>query len=61
MCVQAYTYPREQVIEMMEFLVECGSPQLQWEPVEVFFRLGCVPLMLQLISSACDWRNYYGR
>eukprot|EP00066_Takifugu_rubripes_P030091 XP_011619357.1 PREDICTED: protein VPRBP-like [Takifugu rubripes] len=58
---KACTYPREQVIEMMEFLLECGPPQLRWEPVEMFSRLGCVPLMLQLISAACDWRNYYGR
>ncbi|XP_037304281.2 DDB1- and CUL4-associated factor 1-like [Pungitius pungitius] len=58
---KAYTYTREQVIEMMEFLIECGPPQLHWEPVEVFYRLSCVPLMLQLISAACDWRTYYGR
>ncbi|XP_074530971.1 DDB1- and CUL4-associated factor 1-like [Halichoeres trimaculatus] len=58
---KAYTYTREQVIEMMEFLIECGSPQLFWEPVEVFYKLSCVPLMLQLISLACDWRTYYGR
>ncbi|XP_056293219.1 DDB1- and CUL4-associated factor 1-like isoform X2 [Pseudoliparis swirei] len=58
---KAYTYTREQVIEMMEFLIECGPPQLHWEPVEVFFKLSCVPLMLQLISAACDWRTYYGR
>uniref|UniRef100_A0A3B4XQS5 DDB1- and CUL4-associated factor 1 n=1 Tax=Seriola lalandi dorsalis TaxID=1841481 RepID=A0A3B4XQS5_SERLL len=58
---KAYTYTREQVIEMMEFLIECGPPQLQWEPVEVFYKLSCVPLMLQLISTACDWRTYYGR
>uniref|UniRef100_A0A8C3AK04 DDB1- and CUL4-associated factor 1 n=1 Tax=Cyclopterus lumpus TaxID=8103 RepID=A0A8C3AK04_CYCLU len=57
----AYTYTREQVIEMMEFLIECGPPQLYWEPVEVFYKLSCVPLMLQLISAACDWRTYYGR
>uniref|UniRef100_UPI0037E818D7 DDB1- and CUL4-associated factor 1-like n=1 Tax=Semicossyphus pulcher TaxID=241346 RepID=UPI0037E818D7 len=58
---KAYTYTREQVIEMMEFLIECGPPQLFWEPVEVFYKLSCVPLMLQLISAACDWRTYYGR
>ncbi|XP_040890661.1 DDB1- and CUL4-associated factor 1-like isoform X2 [Toxotes jaculatrix] len=58
---KAYTYTREQVIEMMEFLIECGPPQLHWEPVEVFYKLSCVPLMLQLISAACDWRTYYGR
>ncbi|XP_029006472.1 DDB1- and CUL4-associated factor 1-like isoform X2 [Betta splendens] len=58
---KAYVYTREQVIEMMEFLIECGSPQLHWEPVEVFYKLSCVPLMLQLISAACDWKTYYGR
>ncbi|XP_045885076.1 DDB1- and CUL4-associated factor 1-like, partial [Micropterus dolomieu] len=58
---KAYTYTREQVIEMMEFLIECGPPQLYWEPVEVFYKLSCVPLMLQLISAACDWKTYYGR
>uniref|UniRef100_A0A7N6A1N2 DDB1- and CUL4-associated factor 1 n=1 Tax=Anabas testudineus TaxID=64144 RepID=A0A7N6A1N2_ANATE len=58
---KAYSYTREQVIEMMEFLIECGPPQLHWEPVEVFYKLSCVPLMLQLISAACDWRTYYGR
>ncbi|KAE8298907.1 DDB1- and CUL4-associated factor 1 [Larimichthys crocea] len=58
---KAYTYTREQVIEMMEFLIECGPPQLHWEAVEVFYKLSCVPLMLQLISTACDWRTYYGR
>nr|XP_046241098.1 LOW QUALITY PROTEIN: DDB1- and CUL4-associated factor 1-like [Scatophagus argus] len=58
---KAYAYTREQVIEMMEFLIECGPPQLHWEPVEVFYKLSCVPLMLQLISTACDWRTYYGR
>ncbi|KAM9759109.1 DDB1- and CUL4-associated factor 1-like isoform 1-T3 [Menidia menidia] len=58
---KAYSYPREQIIEMMEFLIECGPPQLHWEPVEVFYKLSCVPLMLQLISTACDWKTYYGR
>ncbi|XP_044205703.1 DDB1- and CUL4-associated factor 1-like [Thunnus albacares] len=57
---KAYTYTRDQVVEMMEFLIECG-PQLHWEPVEVFCKLSCVHLMLQLISTACDWRTYYGR
>uniref|UniRef100_A0A3P8W8V5 DDB1- and CUL4-associated factor 1 n=1 Tax=Cynoglossus semilaevis TaxID=244447 RepID=A0A3P8W8V5_CYNSE len=58
---KAHSYPREQVIEMMEFLIEYGPPHLHWEAVEVFYRLSCVPLMLQLISTACDWRTYYGR
>ncbi|KAK5623295.1 DDB1- and CUL4-associated factor 1 [Crenichthys baileyi] len=58
---KAYSYTREQIIEMMEFLIECGPPQLHWEPVEVFYKLSCVPLMLQLISAACDWKTYYGR
>uniref|UniRef100_A0A3Q1ATS5 DDB1- and CUL4-associated factor 1 n=1 Tax=Amphiprion ocellaris TaxID=80972 RepID=A0A3Q1ATS5_AMPOC len=58
---KAYSYSREQIIEMMEFLIECGPPHLRWEPVEIFYKLSCVPLMLQLISTACDWRTYYGR
>ncbi|CAJ1051159.1 DDB1- and CUL4-associated factor 1-like isoform X3 [Xyrichtys novacula] len=58
---KACTYTREQIIEMVEFLIECGPPQLFWEPVEVFYKLSCVPLLLQLISLACDWRTYYGR
>ncbi|XP_015243536.1 PREDICTED: protein VPRBP-like isoform X1 [Cyprinodon variegatus] len=58
---KAYTYTREQIIEMMEFLIECGPPQLHWEPVEVFYKLSCVPLMLKLISAACDWSTYNGR
>lgn len=52
------TYSREQIVEMMEFLIESRPPQLHWEPVEVFYKLSCVPLMLQLLSAACDWRNY---
>ncbi|XP_067360198.1 DDB1- and CUL4-associated factor 1-like isoform X2 [Channa argus] len=58
---KAYTYTGEQIIEMMKFLIECGPPQLHWEPVELFYKLSCVPLMLQLISTACDWRTYFGR
>lgn len=58
---QPYSYSRDQVIEMMEFLIECGPPRLPWEPVEVFYKLSCVPLMLQLVSAACDWKTYYGR
>ncbi|XP_024118657.1 DDB1- and CUL4-associated factor 1 isoform X1 [Oryzias melastigma] len=58
---KAFTYTREQVTEMMEFLIESGPPHLHWEPVEVFCKLSCVPLMLQLISTACDWGTYYGR
>uniref|UniRef100_A0A3Q3BBL1 DDB1- and CUL4-associated factor 1 n=1 Tax=Kryptolebias marmoratus TaxID=37003 RepID=A0A3Q3BBL1_KRYMA len=54
-------YTREQVIEMMEFLIEYGPPQFHWEPVEVFYKLSCVPLMLQLISTAADWKTYIGR
>lgn len=60
-CFQAYSYTREQIIGMMEFLIECGPPQFTWEPVKVFYKLSCVPLMLQLISAACDWKTYYGR
>lgn len=57
-CHKAETYSREQVVEMMEFLIESGPPHLHWEPVEIFCKLSCVPLMLQLLSSACDWKNY---
>ncbi|KAJ7999324.1 hypothetical protein DPEC_G00193200 [Dallia pectoralis] len=58
---KACSYSHDQVVEMMEFLIECGPAQLHWEPVEVFYKLSCVPLLLQLISTACDWRTYYGR
>uniref|UniRef100_A0A3Q3B1R8 DDB1- and CUL4-associated factor 1 n=1 Tax=Kryptolebias marmoratus TaxID=37003 RepID=A0A3Q3B1R8_KRYMA len=57
---KAVSYSREQVVEMMEFLIACG-PRLYWEPAEVFHKLSCVQLLLQLISIACDWRTYYGR
>lgn len=58
---QAVSYSREQVVEMMEFLIEYGPPRLYWEPAEVFHKLSCVQLLLQLISIACVWRTYYGR
>ncbi|XP_023181303.1 DDB1- and CUL4-associated factor 1-like isoform X2 [Xiphophorus maculatus] len=58
---KAYANTREQIIEMMEFLIECGPPEGPWEPVQVFYKLSCIPLMLQLISAACDWKTYYGR
>lgn len=58
---QAVSYSREQVVEMMEFLIEYGPLRLYWEPAEVFHKLSCVQLLLQLISIACDWRTYYGR
>uniref|UniRef100_A0A3B4F368 DDB1- and CUL4-associated factor 1 n=1 Tax=Pundamilia nyererei TaxID=303518 RepID=A0A3B4F368_9CICH len=58
---KAVSYSREQVVEMMEFLIEHGPPRLYWEPAEVFHKLSCVQLLLQLISIACDWRTYYGR
>ncbi|XP_068171013.1 DDB1- and CUL4-associated factor 1-like isoform X1 [Antennarius striatus] len=58
---KAYVYSREQVVEMMEFLIGGGPPQLTWGPVDDFYKLSCVPLLLQLISAACDWRTYYGR
>lgn len=45
----------------MEFLIEYSPPRLYWEPAEVFHKLSCVQLLLQLISIACDWRTYYGR
>lgn len=46
---------------MMEFLIEYGPAQLYWEPVEVFLKLSCVQLLLQLISIACNWKTYYAR
>ncbi|XP_055773836.1 DDB1- and CUL4-associated factor 1-like isoform X1 [Salvelinus fontinalis] len=55
------SYSHEQVVDMMDFLIESGHTQLYWEPVEVFYKLSCIPLVLQLISIACDWRSYYGR
>lgn len=58
---QAVSYSREQVVEMMEFLIEYSPPRLYWEPAELFHKLSCVQLLLQLISIACDWRTYYGR
>ncbi|KAG7250842.1 hypothetical protein CRUP_022160, partial [Coryphaenoides rupestris] len=58
---KACTSSREQVVEMMEYLVECAPPHLHWDAVETFLKLSCIPLMLQLISAACDWRTYYGR
>uniref|UniRef100_A0A8C2Z4L5 DDB1- and CUL4-associated factor 1 n=1 Tax=Cyclopterus lumpus TaxID=8103 RepID=A0A8C2Z4L5_CYCLU len=58
---KAVSYSREQVVEMMEFLIEYGPLGLYWEPAEVFHKLSCVQLLLQLISIACDWRTYYGR
>ncbi|KAG9330131.1 hypothetical protein JZ751_027243 [Albula glossodonta] len=58
---KACSYTREQVVEMMEFLIEYGPARLYWGPAEVFHKLSCIQLMLQLISFACDWRTYYGR
>ncbi|KTG35351.1 hypothetical protein cypCar_00040884, partial [Cyprinus carpio] len=57
----ACSYTHEQVVEMVEFLIEFGPARLYWEPAEVFHKLSCVQLLLQLISIACDWRTYYGR
>ncbi|XP_060095976.1 DDB1- and CUL4-associated factor 1 isoform X1 [Heteronotia binoei] len=58
---KACSYTHEQIVEMMEFLIEYGPAQLYWEPAEVFLKLSCVQLMLQLISIACDWKTYYAR
>ncbi|CAL8325380.1 unnamed protein product [Merluccius merluccius] len=58
---KAVSYTHDQVVEMMEFLIEYGPLRLYWEPAEVFHRLSCVQLLLQLISIACNWRTYYGR
>ncbi|XP_066554396.1 ddb1 and cul4 associated factor 1 isoform X2 [Amia ocellicauda] len=57
---KACSYTHDQVVEMMEFLIEYGPVRLYWEPAEVFHKLSCIQLMLQLISIACDWRTYYG-
>uniref|UniRef100_A0A8C4R3X2 DDB1- and CUL4-associated factor 1 n=1 Tax=Eptatretus burgeri TaxID=7764 RepID=A0A8C4R3X2_EPTBU len=51
----------DQVVEMEEFLIEFGPGRLYWEAAEAFHRLSGVPLLLQLIDFACDWRTYYGR
>ncbi|KAG8436157.1 hypothetical protein GDO86_007311 [Hymenochirus boettgeri] len=58
---KACTYTREQIVEMMEYLIEFGPAQLYWEPAEVFLKLSCVQLLLQLISIACSWKTYYAR
>ncbi|CAH2312559.1 DDB1- and CUL4-associated factor 1 isoform X2 [Pelobates cultripes] len=58
---KACTYTREQIVEMMEYLIEFGPSQLYWEPAEVFLKLSCVQLLLQLISIACSWKTYYAR
>ncbi|NXW15665.1 DCAF1 factor, partial [Circaetus pectoralis] len=58
---EACSYTHEQIVEMMEFLIEYGPAQLYWEPAEVFLKLSCVQLMLQLISIACNWKTYYAR
>lgn len=58
---QACTYTREQIVEMMEYLIAFGPSQLYWEPAEVFLKLSCVQLLLQLISIACSWKTYYAR
>lgn len=59
--LQACSYTHEQIVEMMEFLIEYGPAQLYWEPAEVFLKLSCVQLLLQLISIACNWKTYYAR
>ncbi|XP_078517401.1 DDB1- and CUL4-associated factor 1 isoform X1 [Lissotriton helveticus] len=58
---KASSYTHEQIVEMIEFLVEYGPAQLYWEPAEVFLKLSCVQLMLQLISIASNWKTYYAR
>lgn len=58
---QPCSYTHDQVVEMVEFLIENWPVRLYWEPAEVFHKLSCVQLLLQLISIACDWRTYYGR
>ncbi|KAG8128315.1 putative Protein VPRBP isoform 1 protein [Naja naja] len=54
--LEACSYTHEQIVEMMEFLIEYGPGQLYWDPAEVFLKLCCVQLMLQLISIAAIGR-----
>ncbi|XP_053723748.1 DDB1- and CUL4-associated factor 1-like [Synchiropus splendidus] len=56
---KAVSFPREQLQEMMEFLV--SSPRLLWEPVRRFCSFGCFPVLIQLLESCCHWRSYSGR
>ncbi|TRY64650.1 hypothetical protein DNTS_034846, partial [Danionella cerebrum] len=49
---KACSYTRDQVVEMVEFLMEFAPVRLFWEPAEVFLKLSCVQLLLQLISIA---------
>ncbi|XP_052603389.1 DDB1- and CUL4-associated factor 1-like isoform X2 [Peromyscus californicus insignis] len=58
---KACSYTREQIVEMMEFLIEYGPAQLYWEPAEVFLKLSCVQLLLQLISIARNSEIYFAR
>ncbi|XP_076411812.1 DDB1- and CUL4-associated factor 1-like isoform X1 [Peromyscus maniculatus bairdii] len=58
---KACSYTREQIVEMMEFLIEYGPAQFYWEPAEIFLKLSCVQLLVQLISISCKWKTYHGR
>ncbi|XP_028303285.1 DDB1- and CUL4-associated factor 1-like isoform X2 [Gouania willdenowi] len=58
---KASSYSREQITGMMEFLTEHGPANLNWEPVELFLKLGGVPLLLKLIFTVCDWKTFYAR
>lgn len=46
---------------MMDFLLEAPLLLRGWEPVNTFCSLSCVPLLLRLLSAACDWSGYHGR
>lgn len=47
---------------MMDFLLDSPLTLLnRWEPVHTFCSLSCVPLLLRLLSAACDWSGYHGR
>ncbi|XP_061430043.1 LOW QUALITY PROTEIN: DDB1- and CUL4-associated factor 1 [Lethenteron reissneri] len=58
---KALVLSHQQVLELQEFLVACGPTRLYWEAAEALHRLGGVPLLLQLVSFAAEWRTYYGR
>ncbi|XP_075869268.1 DDB1- and CUL4-associated factor 1-like isoform X2 [Nelusetta ayraudi] len=57
---KALSPSREQQVEMMEFLLEAPLLLRHWEPVHTFCSLSCVPLLLRLLSAACDWTGYHG-
>lgn len=46
---------------MMDFLLETPLLLRRWEPIYTFCNLSCIPLLLRLLSAACDWSGYHGR